>query len=154
MAVLLRRRNLLAGALALSLIWLTPAPATGQALYGSIVGTVIDAQGALTPGVVLIATNTGTGLRAEAISDADGAYVFRNLLPGTYDLTATLTGFREHTQKTIPVAAGNPVRININLALGTVAESVQVISDTTLLQTEKADLSTRADVEGESPTFP
>ena len=143
MAVLLRRRNLVAAALAMTLTWVSPDPATAQALYGSIVGTVIDAQGALTPGVVLVATNTGTGLRAETTSDADGAYVFRNLLPGTYDLTATLTGFREHTQKTIPVTAGNPVRINITLAVGTVSESVQVVSDTTLLQTEKADLSSQ-----------
>ncbi|MBA2301961.1 MAG: carboxypeptidase regulatory-like domain-containing protein, partial [Acidobacteria bacterium] len=123
--------------------WLAPVPAAAQALYGSIVGTVTDAQGAVAPGVVLVATNTGTGLRVEAASDTEGAYVFRNLLPGTYNLTATLAGFREHTQAAIPVAAGNPVRVNIALAVGAVAESIEVVSQTTLLQTEKADLSTQ-----------
>ena len=116
--------------------------AHAQVLYGSIVGNVTDAQGGITPGVTLTATNTGTGLKVETVSDSDGAYTFRNLLPGTYDLTATLSGFREHRQTAIPVTAGNPVRVNVTLAVGAVSEVVQVISDTTLLQTDKADVST------------
>lgn len=143
MGVLFRTRIFVAVALAMACTWLTPMPSAAQALYGSIVGTVTDAQGAITPGVTLVASNVGTGLRAEAISDADGNYVFRNLLPGTYNLTATLTGFREHTQRGIPVTAGNPVRLNIALAVGAISESVEVVSQTTLLQTEKADLSTQ-----------
>src|SRR4051812_17953630 len=69
-----------------------------QALYGSIVGNVTDAQGATTPGVTLTATNTGTGLEVETVTDANGTYTFRNLLPGIYDVKASLTGFREHKQ--------------------------------------------------------
>src|SRR6266545_6327126 len=84
-------------------LFLAVAPARGQALYGSIVGTVTDAQGGLTPGVVVVATNTGTGLKVEVTTDDTGSYVLRNLLPGTYDLTATLSGFRQHKQKGIPV---------------------------------------------------
>src|SRR5439155_20319307 len=122
--------------------WLGSPPAFGQALYGSIVGTVTDAQGAVAPGVVLAATNTGTELKVEVTSEADGSYAFRNLLPGTYTVLATLPGFREHQEKNIPVGAGNPVRINIKLELGTVSERVEVLSQTTLLQTDKADIST------------
>ena len=143
MGLSVRRQWVLALAVVVGCTWDGMRPAAGQALYGSIVGTVTDAQGAVTPGVTLVATNVGTGLRAEATSDADGLYVFRNLLPGTYNLTATLTGFREHTQRDIPVTAGNPVRVNIALALGAVSETVDVVSETTLLQTEKADLSTQ-----------
>jgi hypothetical protein len=116
--------------------------AEAQALYGSIVGNVSDTQGAITPGVTLTATNTGTGLVVETTSDTDGAYTFRNLLPGTYDLSASLSGFREHKQTGIPVTAGNPVRVNIALAVGALTESVEVVSDTTLLQTDKADVHT------------
>jgi hypothetical protein len=117
-------------------------PAHAQVLYGSIIGHITDAQGGVAPGVTLTATNTGTGLKVETVSDTDGAYTFRNLLPGTYDLTATLTGFREHRQTGIPVTAGNPVRINVSLAVGAVSETVQVVSDRTLLQTDKADVHT------------
>ncbi len=121
---------------------LLPAPASAQALYGSVVGTVSDAQGAATPGVILVVTNTGTGLKVETTTDQTGTYAFRNLPPGTYDLTATLTGFREYRQTGLPVSAGNPIRVNVTLALGTLTEAVEVVSQATLLQTEKADLST------------
>jgi Carboxypeptidase regulatory-like domain len=138
----LRSRVYLLGALTLIAVALTPTAATAQALYGSIVGTVTDAQGALTPGVVLVAINTGTGNKVEVTSEADGSYTFRNLLPGTYDLTATLTGFREFRQAAIPVTAGNPVRINITLTIGTVSEVVEVAGESALLQTDKADVHT------------
>ena len=75
-------------------------------------------------------------------TDGTGSYTFRNLPPGTYDLTATLTGFREHRQTGLRVTAGNPVRVNIKLEVGAMTEAVNVVSETTLLQTEKADLST------------
>ena len=128
-------------ALTAAATWGIPAPAAGQALYGSIVGNITDSQGAIMPGVTVTATNTGTGAKVEAITDSDGAYTLRNLLPGTYDLSATLSGFRSHEQKAIPVTAGNPVRINVTLQVGAVSETVEVVSETTLLQTEKADIS-------------
>jgi len=120
----------------------TTAPVHAQVLYGSIVGNVTDSQGAQTPGVVLTATNTGTGLKVETTTDETGAYTFRNLLPGTYDLTATLPGFREHQEKAIAVTAGNPVRVNVALAVGAVSEVIQVTSEKALIQTDKADLHT------------
>jgi hypothetical protein len=117
-------------------------PADAQVLYGSITGNVTDPQGGFIPGVTLTATNVGTGLTVEAVTDATGAYTFRNLPPGTYDLTAALAGFREHRQTGIPVTAGQPVRINVALSIGDLTEVVEVVSDTTLLQTDKADIST------------
>lgn len=128
-------------ALAIAAVALAPSAISGQALYGSIVGTVTDAQGAITPGVTLVAINTGTGLKVETQTDETGSYAFRNLLPGTYDLTATLAGFKEHKQSAIPVSAGNPVRVNVTLVVGALEEVVDVVSQSTLLQTEKADLS-------------
>jgi hypothetical protein len=116
--------------------------ADAQALYGSIVGNVMDPQANAVPGVTLTATNVGTSLKVETVSDETGAYTFRNLPPGTYTLTATLTGFREHQQSNIAVTAGNPVRINISLALGAVSEQVEVVSEAALLQTDKTDLNT------------
>ena len=129
--------------IAVTLLFVNARLADAQALYGSIVGNVTDAQGAAVPGVTLRATNTGTGLEAETVTDGDGAYAFRNLLTGTYDIKAVLAGFREHQQTAITVTAGNPVRINIKLEVGALNETVQVAADTTLLQTDKADLSTQ-----------
>jgi hypothetical protein len=127
---------------ALGAISLLAAPVHAQVLYGSIVGNVNDPQGSFVPGVTITATNTGTGAKAETVSDESGAYALRNLLPGVYDVSASLTGFREHQQKSINVTAGNPVRVNVTLAIGALSEVVQVTSERTLIQTDKADLHT------------
>ena len=93
-------RFTLKAALALAIVaaLIAPLPASAQTLYGSITGTVTDQQGAAIPGATVTATNTGTGLKVEAVTDANGAYTFRNLLPGIYDLNASLEGFRALNQ--------------------------------------------------------
>jgi len=128
----------LAAALALGV----PSFSGAQTLYGSVTGTVHDPQGAALPGVTVTATNTGTALKLETVSDAAGNYTFRNMPPGSYDIAATLTGFKELRQTGLAVTAGNPIRLNLTLELGGVAETVDVIADTSILQVEKADLST------------
>jgi len=134
----------LKAALALAIVatLLAPLPASAQALYGSITGTVTDQQGAPIPGATVTAANTGTGLNVNAVTDANGSYTFRNLPPGVYDLSASLEGFRALNQTGLRVSAGNPVRVDLKLEVGALAETVNVVSETTLLQTERADLST------------
>jgi len=126
---------------AIAVALLAPAPASAQALYGSIVGTVTDESGAPVPANVT-ATNSGTGLKLDAAADATGNYAFRNLLPGVYELGVSLQGFRELRQTGIRVAAGNPVRYDLKLKVGALTEALTVVGESTLLQTEKADLHT------------
>jgi len=117
-------------------------PALAQALYGAIVGTVSDQSGAPIPGATVTATNTGTGSKVDALTDGDGNFAFRNLPPGTYDLGVSLQGFRELRSTGLRVTAGNPQRHDLKLEVGTVSEAVTVTAESTLLQTEKADLHT------------
>jgi hypothetical protein len=136
------RVALLIAAFALAAVVSAPALTNAQTLYGSITGTVNDPQGAALPGVTVTAINTGTGLKLEQVTDGTGSYTFRNLLPGTYDLTAGLEGFKELKQTGVPVTAGNPIRVTLKLELGGITETVNVSAETTIIQTEKADLST------------
>lgn len=129
-------------ALTIGALLLAPASVSAQALYGSIVGTVVDQSGASVPGAPVTATNAGTSAKHEAISDTSGNYAFRNLLPGTYDLGVTMQGFRELRQTGVRVQAGNPVRLELKIELGAMTEAVTVVAGSTLLQTEKADLNT------------
>jgi Carboxypeptidase regulatory-like domain len=62
-------------------VGLAPSPANAQILYGSLVGNVVDQNGAIMPGVSVKITNNGTALQLETTTDAAGSYVFRNLLP-------------------------------------------------------------------------
>ena len=120
---------------------LLAAPIHAQALYGSIVGNVNDAQGATVPGVTITATNTGTGLEAETVTDADGAYTFRNLLPGHLR--------RQGGAHRLPRAQGDGCHGDGRQPgarqhrAGQSAPSPRPCRsprDTTLLQTDKADL--------------
>jgi len=129
-------------ALAIVAALLAPPPAPAQALYGSVTGTVTDQQGAAIPGATVTATNTGTGLKLDTVTNADGTYTFRNLQPGVYELAAALEGFRTLNQTGVPVSAGNPIRMDMKLEVGALAETLNVVSETALLQTEKADLHT------------
>ena len=135
--------------IAVTLLFVNARLADAQALYGSIVGNVTDAQGAAVPGVTLRATNTGTGLEVGNRHRRRRRLYLPQPPAGTYDIKAVLAGFREHQQTAITVTAGNPVRINIKLEVGALNETVQVAADTTLLQTDKADLSTAAQLEGD-----
>jgi hypothetical protein len=144
MADLIRitRKAVLVAAIALIAASFSAPPALAQTLYGAIVGTVTDQSGAPIPGATVSATNTGTGSKIDAVTDGDGNFAFRNLLPGSYDLGVSLQGFRELRSTGLRVTAGNPQRHDLKLEVGTVSEAVTVTAETTLLQTEKADLHT------------
>ena len=136
------RKAALVAAMALIAASISTPPALAQALYAAIVGTIADQSGAPVPGATVTATNQGTGLKVDTQTDGDGNYTFRNLQPGVYDLSASLQGFRELKKTGVRVSAGNPIRQDLKLEVGTVAEAVTVTAEATLLQTEKADLHT------------
>ncbi|HXK61468.1 MAG TPA: carboxypeptidase-like regulatory domain-containing protein, partial [Acidobacteriota bacterium] len=92
-----------------AVLFISP-PARAQVLYGGLVGTVTDPQGGVLPGVTVTITNVGTGLTLETITDDTGNYVFRNLLPGTFDMTLALEGFTTMRRTGITVIAGTPRR--------------------------------------------
>ena len=126
----------------LAALLLTSPWASAQVLYGGVTGQVTDQQGGALPGVTVTATNTGTTTKYEEVTDAQGLFTFRNLPPGTYDVAGSLTGFKELRQTNLKVSAGNPIRIDLKLEIGAMSETVNVVSDTTILQTVKAELST------------
>ena len=119
----------------------TPA-ASAQVLYGSIVGTVADQSNAVVPSALVKVTNTSTGLSRQVTTDAAGYYSLQNLLEGQYDLLVTATGFKPVTHKSVEVQINNVTRINVNLEVGGVAESITVEASAALLQTTKSDVNT------------
>src|SRR5262249_46485150 len=121
---------------------LAPSLASAQVLYGSLVGNVVDQNGAVVQGVSVTITNTGTGLKLDTVADDTGSYVFRNLLPGTYEMTLSHRGFKDMRQSDIIVTAGNPKRVDVTLQVGAAQETVVVAADAATLKTEKADLNT------------
>ncbi len=121
---------------------LAPAAADAQILYGSVTGTVKDAQGALIPGATVTIVNKDTNLTRETVSSPDGSYTLANVLAGPYDVKVALTGFRETVRTNVPVTIGQIARVDFTLEVGSLSESITVASDAQLLQTDKADVHT------------
>ena len=93
---------------------------------GSIVGTIRDASGAPIQGVALKATNTATGVTADAKTGATGDYDFPQLRVGTYTVTASASGFSDAVAQNIAVAVGGRQRIDLSLAVGGQQTTVEV----------------------------
>ena len=120
----------------------SPPPAAAQTLYGSVVGNVKDAQGAVLPGATVTLLNTGTNLKRETVTDGQGAYNFINVLAGSYDVKIALQGFRETVRTGVPVTVGQISRVDMSLEFGSMSETITVKSEAELLQTDKSDVKT------------
>jgi putative hemolysin len=105
------------------------------ATTGLISGTASDTSGAIVPGAVIEVVHLGTSARYTQTTNESGHYVFPNLSPGPYRLTATQTGFRVATVPEIRVEVAKSYVQNFTLQLGEVTESVEVVSSQIGLQT-------------------
>ena len=101
------------------------SPVKAQVLYGSIVGNVKDAQGAVVPGATVTITNKQTGLTRDSVTDDQGSYTLTNVLPGPYNVKVSLTGFREAVRANVPVTIGQISRVDLTLEVGALTESGQ-----------------------------
>jgi len=111
------------------------AQATAQ-----INGTVADSSGAVLPGVTVVAIQTDTGFRREAVTDDKGTYALLNLPIGPYRLEATLAGFRSYVQTGITLQVNaNPV-IRVTLQLGELAETLTVQGQAPLVETRNSSI--------------
>jgi hypothetical protein len=124
---------------ALSLTLLA-SPAMSQSFYGSLVSVVQDAQGGVIPGATVILTNTATNERREGVSTEDGTLRFVNLVPGTYRLEVELAGFQRYVREKIEVNVQSAPRIDVNLQLGNMSETILVSGEAPVLQTENASV--------------
>lgn len=117
--------------LALALL-VVPAGLFAQSFNGSISGTVGDPSGSAVANADLVLRNAATGVELKRQSGADGAYAFRNLVPGTYELTASFAGFQPYARKGIAVAPNGDVRLDVGLTISGQTESVEVVGASAL----------------------
>src|SRR6266542_1110607 len=86
----LMRLRSLAALLAIALF---ASPVAAQEQRGSIEGVVRDASGAVIPGATVEARSAGSGVLSTT-TDANGSFRFPSVLPGVYEVSATLSGFK------------------------------------------------------------
>jgi hypothetical protein len=108
---------------------------------GTITGAVSDSSGAVIPGVAIEAKNAQTGATYQAGSSETGNYTLAQLPAGTYEVSATLPGFKRFVRAGIIVSVAGVLRIDIALEVGAAGDSVTVEAASPLLKTESGEVS-------------
>ena len=115
----------------------------GQAVYGSLYGTVTDNTGAVIPNATVTVTDAAKGTSVTATSNASGGYTVEHMIPDLYNIKVTAQGFKTFETKGIQVYADQSPRVDAALVVGGTDQTVEVNSDTIPeLKTDRADVST------------
>ena len=101
------------------------APGVASAQDATIAGTVTDTTGGILPGVTVEAQDAA-GSAQVTVTDGTGQFTFSGLVPGTYDVTFTLSGFTAPAQ-VVEVRGGATVALDVEMAVGGLAEQVVVV---------------------------
>ncbi len=100
--------------------------ARAQSPLGAVTGLALDPSGAPVPEARVVLENTATGVRQESRTNAAGNFVFVNLTPGAYRLSAEAQGFRKFEAASLEVAAYRTVRQDVRFELASAATEVTV----------------------------
>jgi hypothetical protein len=114
----------------------------GQSTYGTVDGSVTDPSGAALPGAKVTLTNTGTQEKHTQTTGGEGSYQFVNVIPGDYRLDIEKSGFKHFGRTNVTVQVQQDTHIDAALTVGQVSETVEVTSETPLLQAETSSLGT------------
>jgi outer membrane receptor protein involved in Fe transport len=124
----------------LALLALLTPKVYGQAVYGNIVGTVVDLQGSAVANAKVTITDTQRSVSYNTTTNADGNYTQRFLIAGTYQVRIEAPGFKVAVQ-TVTVSVDQEARADLKLEVGDVSQVIEITSETPLLKTERADVA-------------
>jgi len=110
--------------------------------FGSIGGEIRDSSGAIAAGVTITVVNTGTNATRTVTTNDAGEYFFPSLPPGIYTAKAEKTGFKTVVRNQIELQVQFAARIDFELQIGQVSESIEVQADAALLVTDNATVGT------------
>jgi len=131
----MKRLFLLAALLAFGL----PTVAAAQVDRATLTGVVTDKGGAVLPGATVTLTNLETNTVAEQPTTATGSFLFVNLIPGRYQIEASLTGFKKSSQ-IVPLEVGQRARVDATLEVGAFNEVITVQESSSLLNANDGTL--------------
>src|SRR5215831_15498715 len=130
-------RALVAASVAAIVALATPAFAQ-TTTTGQVVGTIVDAQGGVLPGVTVSATSPQLQGTRTAVSDSTGTFRFPTLPPGVYAIKAELAGFKPLSQENITVSLDRSVSLNLKMQVAGVTAEVTVLGSSPVVDTTSA----------------
>jgi hypothetical protein len=124
-------------------VWIlvSPASAVAQAVYGNIVGTVVDESGSSVPGAKVTITDTSRAVSFTTTTNDAGFFTQRFLIVGRYTVRVEAEGFRAYVQDA-SVSVDQETNLDVKLQVGELSETLEVSAGTPLLKTERSDVAT------------
>src|SRR6266852_4605151 len=110
--------------------------------FGEITGVVTDPSGAIVASATVTITNPQTNFTRQASTNNAGNYAFPALLPGVYNVRAEMQGFQAEVRNGVELQVQQVARIDFQLKVGSLAETVEVAGGAPLLATENAAVGT------------
>ncbi len=115
-------------------------PAHAQQGTADLRGAVTDQQGAVLPGVTVTARNQDTGMYRETVSNADGTFFMGGIVPGRYEVTADLAGFRKYSRRDVLVEVGRTATVDVQMIVGGLEEAVTVTAESPLVDVTSKEI--------------
>ena len=116
-------------------------PSMGQEQRGSIEGIVTDASGAVLPGAI-VEVQSAVGVVQRSTTDATGGFRFPSLPPGTYSVTASLSGFTARTLDDVTLSLGQIKKVDVALPVPGVTVTVNVTAAQPMIDVRQSARST------------
>jgi hypothetical protein len=133
-------KRTLHGILTIVAVFLLNVPiARAQVDRATISGVVKDTGGGVLPGATIAVMNLSTNLETRQVTTDTGSYQVVNLIPGRYQVEVELSGFKKSSQ-VITLEVGQRARLDVELAVGSLAETVTVTESAQLLNSNDATL--------------
>lgn len=111
---------------------------SAQTNTGTILGDITDQSGGAVEGAMVSVKNVQTGVERALSTDSAGEYLAPGLLPGTYEVRATSTGFKAIERQDVLLEIGKQVRVDLQLVPGEVTQTVEVTGAVMLVDTTNA----------------
>jgi hypothetical protein len=105
----------------------------------------MDPQGSVVPGATVVVHADATGQEKSIKTTGDGQYRVQYLVPGTYTVTVTASGFAPSVRSGIQLALSQQIHLDVSVSLGSTQQTVEVSAGQAVLQTESATLGTTVD---------
>jgi hypothetical protein len=135
------KRLVVLGLAVLFCAFLLYAPrSSGQAVFGSIIGTVTDPQGNAVAGAKVTVTSVTKSTAFQTITNESGNYSVTHLIPDTYKVHVEAAGFKAYDVPNVSVSADSSASIDASMQVGAVTQTVEVTGDVPQLQTDRADV--------------
>jgi hypothetical protein len=112
----------------------------GQAVFGSIIGTVTDPQGNAVTGAKVTVTSVTKSFTYDTTTNESGNYSVTHLIPDTYRLHIEAPGFKAYDVPSVTVSADTSSSVDAAMQVGAVTQTVEVTGDIPQLQTDRADI--------------